>query len=199
MAIAEARVGVLPRVVERTPSPAKPKLEFAPIEYPRMAAKELARRFMKDRLWTKGLKPGEINSTDAQILGIIEVQGQFFSMLGQDHLLNGVLDRDPIIVQLKPITKQNIESLGGSYRAARRFYVDRDIELKEWQADKSRGQVTPDEARILGRMYELARILVELGQQDLVELIDAQIGRSPNQIKWEEMRKAAYTHKGELF
>lgn len=172
---------------------------FAPIEYPPDAAKELARLFIKNRLWTKDAKTGEINSADAQILGIIEVQGQFLSMLGQDHLLNGVLDRDPIIVQLKPITKQNIDNLGGSYRAARRFYVDRDIELKEWGADKSKGQVTPEESYVLGRMNELARILAELGQQDLVESIDAEIGRSPNQIKWEEMRKAASTHKGGLF
>ena len=188
MAIAEARVGVLPRVVERTLSPAKPKLEFVPIEYPREEIEKLALLHFKNRPFVEGVDRNRMDASQAMILGIIEIQALVLTMLGQEHLLDGKLPTYEDVVKPRLIGEKQIKLLSEQYRIAKKK------EMFMGSVGKS-NEITPERARIRANMDELAKVLIEFGQENLVSSIDKEINPRFDRTNWDKIRS---TGSGEL-
>lgn len=163
MAIAE-------RAVQReTEEPAvQPDVAKVGLLYPPQKARELALSFINNRDMTnRDVREGQITPEVALRLGVIEVQGQVLLLLGQDHIVSSRIRHAgiPLLRELKPITKADIDSLVESYDVASRYYFDHDLYLnRPWK--------TTADARINGRKVTLEIQLGILGKRDIAESID---------------------------
>jgi hypothetical protein len=184
MAIAEARIGVRPKVAERVPFlDTKPDL-FSVRQFTPEDALTLAKRYFNN---LPDLK------SQPWLLGRTDVQRAVLKMLGQNRLLEQKVFRksepgyDPIISlmeNVRDLDEKDILKLAEMYRSDRKLYVDGYLE--------KRGRISPNEETVIGRMDELRHTLVNFGQHELVNLIDRQTDPKSNQINWNRIRSSGH-------
>lgn len=150
-----------------------PEAKKRELSYPITDARELAILFKRNQWFTLGRNHGAVDSSDAYFLGVMEVQGQVLSLLGQEHLLNKEVqfNGNPPLFGLKPVTPYMVELLSGSYKLACEVYLEAKPSVKKW--------LNPAEARIQGRLVELQKQLSILGQEDSLRDIETPLMDAP--------------------
>jgi len=189
MAIAEARVGVVPRVAEAMPKPVKNKLEFIPIEFPKEDIEKLAQLPYKNSLYLQGADRSQMSNSQTAILGVVDIQALVLTMLGQEHLLDGKFPTYEDVVKPRLIRKKQIKILVERYKFSR-------VRQKFMESTTKPVGISPEQARIQANADTLAKTLIDFDQESLVRSIDGQIDSNIDQIDWSQMRS---TGKGELF
>lgn len=129
--------------------------------------KDIALKYWNNRKLIDGIDPKKMTGIQTEVLGHLEVQGEFLTILGQGHLLDSSNKRTPMLAQIEQITTQGLKSMIEEYKDLREMYENRDLERLIWTTLLA----TPDEVRLEGRMDELDFLLYRLGQGEIVKKI----------------------------
>lgn len=130
--------------------------------------KDLASKYWSNRRIIDGIDISRMTGIETKILGIMEIQGDFLKMLGQEHILEEKTRKDFRIAHIKQVTTDDLYLLLNQYRNLRRIYEQRDLERLIWTTLLA----TPMEVKLEGNMDELNFILFWLGQGQAVLDID---------------------------
>lgn len=161
MAIAEA-------IEIRGSALTEPKPAF--IEIPEEYTRDLAVRYRQSRRWVGSGDPDKDEAV-AHFTGLTEARELFLKLAGQRHLIEmPETSIIPLIVKPLLISVTDIGLLANFYRNARRSNVAMDVETFE--------NVSAKGMRKHAQMVEMASILFNIGQGDLLRKIDEEVGRS---------------------
>lgn len=179
--MATEAVNTRPQLFPDTDIPIEPKP--ASIEVSIDFVREVAIDFLKSRRGiAKGIAEndlyGQVNN--AYYEGLTEARGIFLWSVGQDHIVNSEESSiNPLVVTPVELPIGRLKIIAAAYESARRFYVEHDIPVNDPK--------NPEETKMTAKMIELGSILFKIGQGDLVRKIDAEVGRSKADLKYEKL------------
>lgn len=136
--------------------------------------KDIASKYWNNKRLLEGIDPKKMTGIETEVLGHLEVQGEFLTMLGQKHLLDSSNKINPMLAQIEQITTQGLKSMIEEYKNLKELYETRDLERLIWTTLLA----TPDEVRLEGRMDELDFLLYRLGQGRIVKKIREEAERN---------------------
>jgi hypothetical protein len=153
--------GLLPKTAE-SPEPA--------FLYDQHAAKALASEFLLKRPQEIALKQGYLDAEDSYFKGRMDVRAMILTMIGQVHILalnvGSVDHNDPPMTMIQPVSSAQIDLLLTSYQEARQYLIDHNFHSKPIT------KISPEEGYAKGKIMELGKSLVNLGQREALQRID---------------------------
>lgn len=138
-----------------------------------------AKMYWNNKRWLNGIKLEDMKGMETRILGVMDIQEDFFRLLGQEHLLEPQAEDNTWVTEIRQIEPPEIEFLLARYRALLRIYEGKDLE----RLILNTFIPTPQDVRIEGNLDALSYILTKLGQSKEIIKINAEIKSMESMLK----------------
>lgn len=140
-----------------------------------------AKMYWNNKRWLNGIKLEDMKGMETRILGVMDIQEDFFRLLGQEHLLEPPVKENIWVTEIRQVEPQEVGFLLARFRALLKIYEARDLE----RLILNTFILTPQDVRLEGNLDSLSYILTKLGQSKEIIKIRAEIEST------ESMPKAA--------